>query len=49
MDDGGKGQVFLNGHKLTGGTQIEKGSKIYKGKDGVKYEISGYNLICKFT
>ena len=44
-DDGGKGQVFLNRHKLTGGTQIEKGSKIYKGKDGTKYELKGSDLI----
>ena len=46
-DSDGKGRVFLSytNIQLTGGTQIEKGSKIYKGKDGVKYEISGYNLI----
>ena len=46
-DSDGKGRVFLSSTniQLTGGTQIEKGSKIYKGKDGVKYEISGYNLI----
>ena len=46
-DSDGKGRVFLSytNIQLTGGTQIEKGSKIYKGKDGVKYEVSGYNLI----
>ena len=46
-DSDGKGRVFLSSTniQLTGGTQIKKGSKIYKGKDGVKYEISGYNLI----
>ena len=46
-DSDGKGRVFLSSTniQLTGGTQIEKGSKIYKGKDGTKYEISGYNLI----
>ena len=44
-DDGGKGQVYLNGRKLKGGKQTEKGSNIYMGDDGVKYEISGYNLI----
>ena len=40
-DSDGKGRVFLSSTniQLTGGTQIEKGSKIYKGKDGVKYEI----------
>ena len=40
-DSEGKGRVFLSSTniQLTGGTQIEKGSKIYKGKDGVKYEI----------
>lgn len=50
-DSDGKGRVFLSSTniQLTGGTQIEKDSKIYKGKDGTKYEISGYNLICKFT
>ena len=46
-DSDGKGRVFLSSTniQLTGGTQTKKGSKIYKGKDGVKYEISGYNLI----
>ena len=46
-DSDGKGRVFLSSTniQLTGGTQIEKGSKIYKGKDGTKYEIDGYNLI----
>ena len=29
----------------SGGTQIEKGSKIYKGKDGTKYELKGSDLI----
>lgn len=39
-DSDGKGRVFLgSSHQLKGGTQIEKGSKIYKGKDGVKYEL----------
>ncbi|MCZ6167988.1 calcium-binding protein, partial [Campylobacter ureolyticus] len=38
-DSDGNGRVFLENHQLTGGTQIEKGSKIYKGKDGVKYEL----------
>ena len=40
-DSDGKGRVFLSSTniQLTGGTQIEKGSKIYKGKDGVKYEL----------
>jgi len=40
-DSDGKGRVFLSytNIQLTGGTQIEKGSKIYKGKDGVKYEL----------
>lgn len=35
-DSDGKGRVFLSytNIQLTGGTQIEKGSKIYKGKDG---------------
>ena len=31
-------ETYQGGH-IIGGTQIEKGSKIYKGKDGVKYEI----------
>ena len=46
-DSDGKGRVFLSSTniQLTGGTQIEKGSKIYKGKDDTKYEIDGYNLI----
>ena len=44
-DDARKGQVYLNGRKLKGGKQTEKGSNIYMGDDGVKYEISGYNLI----
>ena len=40
-DSEGKGRVFLSSTniQLTGGTQIEKGSKIYKGKDGTKYKI----------
>ena len=38
-DSDGNGRVFLENHQLTGGTQIEKGSNIYKGKDGVKYEL----------
>ena len=46
-DSDGKGRVFLSytNIQLTGGTQIEKGSKIYKGKDGVKYELKGSDLI----
>ena len=46
-DSDGKGRVFLSSTniQLTGGTQIEKGSKIYKGKDGVKYELKGSDLI----
>ena len=46
-DDGGKGRVFLSSTniQLTGGTQIEKGSKIYKSKDGIKYELKGSDLI----
>ncbi|MCZ6172743.1 calcium-binding protein [Campylobacter ureolyticus] len=39
------GRVFLENHQLTGGTQIEKGSQIYKGKDGTKYELKNGNLI----
>ena len=41
IDDDGKGRVFLSGSnkQLTGGTQIEQGSKIYKGKDGTTYEL----------
>ncbi|MDU5325761.1 calcium-binding protein [Campylobacter ureolyticus] len=40
IDSDGAGRVFLgNSYQLKGGTQIEKGSKIYKGKDGVKYEL----------
>lgn len=38
-DSDGNGRVFLENHQLKGGTQIEKGSNIYKGKDGVKYEL----------
>ena len=43
----GKGRVFLSSTniQLTGGTQIEKGSKIYKGKDGTTYELKGSDLI----
>ena len=46
-DSDGKGRVFLSSAniQLTGGTQIEKGSKIYKGKDGTKYELKGTDLI----
>ena len=46
-DSDGKGRVFLSSTniQLTGGTQIEKGSKIYKSKDGVKYELKGSDLI----
>ena len=46
-DSDGKGRVFLSSTniQLTGGTQIEKGSKIYKGKDGTKYELKGSDLI----
>ena len=40
IDSDRAGRVFLgSSHQLKGGTQIEKGSKIYKGKDGVKYEL----------
>lgn len=46
-DSDGKGRVFLSSTniQLTGGTQIEKGSKIYKGKDGTKYELKDSDLI----
>ncbi|MDD7422763.1 MAG: calcium-binding protein, partial [Campylobacter hominis] len=44
-DSDGNGRVFLENHQLTGGTQIEKGSQIYKGKDGTKYELKNGNLI----
>lgn len=46
-DSDGKGRVFLSytNIQLTGGTQIEKGPKIYKGKDGTKYELKGSDLI----
>jgi len=46
-DSDGKGRVFLSSTniQLTGGTQTEKGSKIYKGKDGTKYELKGSDLI----
>ncbi|MCI6641096.1 calcium-binding protein, partial [Campylobacter sp.] len=44
-DSDGNGRVFLENHQLTGGTQIEKGSNIYKGKDGTKYELKNGNLI----
>ena len=46
-DSDGKGRVFLSytNIQLTGGTQIEKGSKIYKGKDGTTYELKGSDLI----
>ncbi|MGP1528618.1 MAG: calcium-binding protein [Campylobacter sp.] len=46
-DSDGKGRVFLSSTniQLTGGTQIEKDSKIYKGKDGTKYELKGSDLI----
>ena len=46
-DSDGKGRVFLSSTniQLTGGTQIEKGSKIYKSKDGIKYELKGSDLI----
>ena len=46
-DSDGKGRVFLSSTniQLTGGTQIEKGSKIYKGKDGTTYELKGSDLI----
>ena len=46
-DSDGKGRVFLSytNIQLTGGTQIEKGSNIYKGKDGTKYELKGSDLI----
>ena len=46
-DSDGKGRVFLSSTniQLTGGTQIEKGPKIYKGKDGTTYELKGSDLI----
>ena len=44
-DSDGNGRVFLENHQLTGGTQIEKGSQIYKGKDGTTYELKGSDLI----
>ena len=46
-DSDGKGRVFLSSTniQLTGGTQTKKGSKIYKGKGGVKYELKGSDLI----
>ena len=44
-DDDGKGQVYFNGLKLTDGTQIEKGSNIYKTKDNIKYEVVDNKLI----
>ena len=46
-DSDGKGRVFLSytNIQLTGGTQIEKGSKIYKGKDGTTYELKDSDLI----
>ena len=39
-DDDGKGQVYFNGLKLTDGTQIEKGSNIYKTIDNIKTRIA---------
>ena len=46
IDSDGAGRVFLgSSHQLKGGTQIEKGSKIYKGKDGTTYELKGSDLI----
>ena len=47
IDSDGKGRVFLSftNIQLTGGTQIEKGSKIYKGKDGTTYELKGSDFI----
>ena len=47
IDSDGKGRVFLSytNIQLTGGTQIEKGSQIYKGKDGTTYELKGSDLI----
>ena len=46
IDSDGAGRVFLgSSHQLKGGKQTEKGSKIYKGKDGTKYELKGSDLI----
>ena len=44
-DSDGKGQVYFHGRKLTDGTQIEKGSNIYKTKDNIKYELIDNKLI----
>ena len=44
-DEDGKGQVYFYGRKLTDGTQIEKGSNIYKTKDNIKYELIDNKLI----
>lgn len=44
-DTDGKGQVYFHGRKLTDGTQIEKGSNIYKTKDNIKYELIDNKLI----
>ncbi len=44
-DEDGKGQVYFHGRKLTDGTQIEKGSNIYKTKDNIKYELIDNKLI----
>lgn len=44
-DSDGKGQVYFYGRKLTDGTQVEKGSNIYKTKDNIKYELIDNKLI----
>lgn len=44
-DTDGKGQVYFYGRKLTDGTQVEKGSNIYKTKDNIKYELIDNKLI----
>lgn len=44
-DSDSKGQVYFHGRKLTDGTQIEKGSNIYKTKDNIKYELIDNKLI----
>ena len=45
IDSDKQGRVFLNNKQLTGGTQIENNSNIYKSDDGIKYELKGTNLI----
>ena len=48
-DSDSKGQVYFHGRKLTDGTQIEKGSNIYKTKDNIKYELIDNKLIVNDT